>query len=164
MALQFVLEGLRRGERCLYVSFEGNPAQLAPHIRALGTDPDAAARAGLSILYVSPVELQIDSIIDTVFNAIREHGVRRVVIDAVGDLLGAASDLQRLHSYLYALAQHFAVQGVSRRGRQQQRCGDLSHLSPDHSMVVVAHESSASSSDHRIRDQERLVASQHHPR
>jgi circadian clock protein KaiC len=113
MALQFVLEGLRRGERCLYVSFEENPAQLAPHIRALGTDPDAAARAGLSILYVSPVELQIDSIIDTVFNAIREHGVRRVVIDAVGDLLGAASDLQRLHSYLYALAQHFAVQGVS---------------------------------------------------
>jgi circadian clock protein KaiC len=97
----------------MYVSFEENPAQLSPHIRALGTDPDEAARDGLRILYVSPVELQIDSIIDTVFNAIREHDVRRVVIDAVGDLLGAASDLQRLHGYLYALAQHFAVQGVS---------------------------------------------------
>lgn len=113
LALQFVLEGIRRGEPCMYVSFEENPAQLDPHIRALGMEPNEAARRGLTTLYVSPVELQIDSIIDRVFNAIREQGIHRLVIDAVGDLLGAASDLQRLHSYLYALAQHFAVQGVS---------------------------------------------------
>ncbi len=113
LALQFVLEGLRRGEQCMYVSFEENPAQLDPHIRSLGLEPADATKAGLRFLYVSPVELQIDSIITSVFRAINEHGIRRVVIDAVGDLLGAASDMQRLHGYLYALSQHFAVQGVS---------------------------------------------------
>jgi circadian clock protein KaiC len=36
-----------------------------------------------------------------------------VAVDAVGDLIAAANDAQRLHGYMYALAQHFAVQGVT---------------------------------------------------
>lgn len=35
------------------------------------------------------------------------------MIDAVGDLVTAASDTQRLHDYLYSLVQHFAVHGVT---------------------------------------------------
>ncbi len=36
-----------------------------------------------------------------------------MVVDAVGDLVTAASDSQRLHDYLYSLVQHFAVNGVT---------------------------------------------------
>ncbi|MDP9035257.1 MAG: AAA family ATPase [Myxococcota bacterium] len=111
--LQFVAEGLRRGETCTYVSFEENPTQLDAQLRALGIAPDEARRRGLHFIYVSPVELRIDSIIATVFNTIRDTDVRRVVFDAVGDLLSAVSDAQRLPDYLYALAQHFAVKGVT---------------------------------------------------
>ena len=39
--------------------------------------------------------------------------MRRLVIDAVGDLASAASDPQRLHDYLYALVQHFAVSTIT---------------------------------------------------
>jgi circadian clock protein KaiC len=113
LALQFVLEGIRRGEQCLYVSFEENPTQLDGQVRALGIDAKQARGSGLHFLYVSPVELQVDSIIDSIFRTIRGHGIRRVVVDAVGDLIAATNDAQRLHSYLYALAQHFAVEGVS---------------------------------------------------
>ena len=60
-------------------------------------------------MYASPVELQIDSIIVDMFRRIQERGVRRLVIDALGDLASAATDPQRLHDYLYALVQHFAV-------------------------------------------------------
>ena len=35
------------------------------------------------------------------------------MIDAIGDLGVAASDAQRMHDYLYAMVQHFAVLGVS---------------------------------------------------
>ena len=113
LSLQFVLEGVRRGEPCLYVSFEENPSQLQSQLRALGVDPDEVEKKGLRMLYASPVELQIDSVITTIFDAVREGGVRRVVIDAVGDLASAANDSQRLHGYLYALSQHFAVAGVT---------------------------------------------------
>lgn len=113
LGLQFMLEGLRRGEQCLYVSFEENPTQLDAQLHSLGMDPGEARRRGLRFLYVSPVELQIDSIIATVFRMIQESSIRRLAIDAVGDLLAAANDVQRLHNYLYALQQYFAVWGVT---------------------------------------------------
>lgn len=68
---------------------------------------------GLHLLYHSPVELQIDSILVKLFRIIEEKHIKRVAVDAVGDLISAASDLQRLFGYLYALAQHFSVMRVS---------------------------------------------------
>lgn len=112
LSLQFVLEGIRRGDRCLYVNFEENPTQLAEQIHSLGTNPLEATRKGLEIVYRSPVELQIDSIITEIFEAVANRGVRRVVVDSVGDLLAAATDPRRLHDYLYALGQHFSVRDV----------------------------------------------------
>jgi len=113
VGLQFALEGVKRGERVMYVNFQENPAQLRHAISSLGGDPDTAAERGLTLLYASPVELQIDSIVVEIFEAIRTRGVRRLVIDAVGDLASAASDPQRLHDYLYSLIQHVAVRGVT---------------------------------------------------
>ncbi len=113
LSLQFVLEGVKRGEHCVYVSFEENPTQLHSQVRSLGHDPEALEKQGFHFLYVSPVELQIDSIVSTLFQLIQTSNVRRIAIDAVGDLLETTKDRQRLHSYLYALAQHFAVKGVT---------------------------------------------------
>lgn len=112
-ALQFMLEGVRRGEPCLYANFQENPMQLARCLRGLGADVEDAKRRGLHLLYASPVELQVDRIIVGLFRQIEQTGTRRVAIDAVGDLILAASDPQRLHDYLYALVQHFTVKGVT---------------------------------------------------
>jgi circadian clock protein KaiC len=114
LGLQFALEGVRRNEPSLYVNFEENPTQLDTQILSLGVDPAKIRADGvLDFIYDSPVELRIDSILTRIFASIRERGVRRLVIDAVGDLVVAADDRQRMHSYLYALMQHFAVEGVT---------------------------------------------------
>lgn len=113
IGLQFALEGVRHGERCLYVNFQENPTQLSRTIRNLGVDVEEAKRAGLQLFYASPAELQIDSVIVTIFKRIRDEGIKRVVVDAVGDLVTAASDSQRIHDYLYALTQHLTVSGVT---------------------------------------------------
>lgn len=44
---------------------------------------------------------------------IEELEVKRVVIDALGDLIQASSDASRMHDYLYALNQHFSVNGLT---------------------------------------------------
>jgi circadian clock protein KaiC len=98
--LQFALEGARMGEPSLYMNFQENPSQLVRTIRALGVDPEQARAQGLELVYASPVELQIDSIIVDMFRRIQQQGVRRLVIDAVGDLASAATDPQRQHDYL----------------------------------------------------------------
>jgi circadian clock protein KaiC len=111
--LQFVLEGVRRGEACLYANFQENPIQLARSLRCLGADVEEVKRRGLRLMYASPVELQVDRIIVSVFRHMQRADVKRVVIDAVGELVNAASDPRRLHDYLYALVQHFTVRGVT---------------------------------------------------
>ena len=113
IALQFAIEGVRRGEEVMFIHFQENPAQLRRAVANLGYDPALAHEQGLSLMYASPVELQIDSIVARIFETIRTGTVRRLVIDAVGDLAIAANDEQRLHDYLYSLIQHFAVRGVS---------------------------------------------------
>ena len=113
IGLQFALEGAAQGEPTLYMNFQENPSQLIRTIRGLGVDLEHAQEQGLDLVYASPVELQIDSIIVDMFRRIRQGGVRRLVIDAVGDLASAASDPQRLHDYLYALVQHFAVSTIT---------------------------------------------------
>jgi circadian clock protein KaiC len=110
LALQFALEGIRRGEGCLCVNFQENPTQLSRTVDRLARD--AATARALDIMYSSPVELQIDSIIVEMFRRIDASGVRRVVLDAIGDL-AAATEAPRLHDYLYALIQHLAVRGVT---------------------------------------------------
>jgi circadian clock protein KaiC len=113
LALQLALEGCRQGEPSLYLNFQENPSQLARTIRGLGVDLEAAKARGLDLMYASPVELQIDSILTEMFRRMEGQGIQRVVIDAVGDLAAGASDSQRLHDYLYSLLQYFAVNGVT---------------------------------------------------
>ncbi|MEJ7596272.1 MAG: ATPase domain-containing protein [Kofleriaceae bacterium] len=113
LALQFVLDGVKRGEPGLYVNFQENPTQLARSVKGLGIDLSEAQKLGLHFLYASPVELQIDSILVELFRTIQDRNIKRVVVDSVGDLVGAASDLTRLYSYLYALMQHFVARRVA---------------------------------------------------
>lgn len=111
LALQFALDGVRRGEPSLCLNFQENPSQLSRTIGRLAGDTDIAA--ALEVLYFSPVELRIDAIIGRLFRRIEEKGIRRVVLDAVGDLAASTSEPQRLHDYLYALTQHLAVRGIT---------------------------------------------------
>ena len=111
LALQFALAGVRRGEPVLFINFQENPSQLVRHLRSLGASESDIASFGFQ--YVSPVELQIDSILVSVFKTVTERGIRRVAIDAIGDLEHAAADVQRLQNYLYAFVQHMTVRGVT---------------------------------------------------
>lgn len=112
VCLQFILEGVRQGEPGLYVNFQENPTQLAHSYKNVGF-ATAAERSGLNLMYRSPVELQVDSILVEIFRIVKEKGIKRLVIDAVGDLDTATDDRQRMHDYLYALGQHLAVLEVS---------------------------------------------------
>jgi circadian clock protein KaiC len=113
LGIQFVLEGLRLGERCLLVNFQENPTQLAHQMEEIGGALDGDLRGRLELLYYSAVELSIDKIVVSIFESLRKTTIRRVVIDAIGDLAIAAGDATRMHDYLYAMVQHFAVMGVT---------------------------------------------------
>jgi circadian clock protein KaiC len=111
--LCFAMEGIRRREPSLYLNFQENPVQLARTIGELGFDVEEMESQGLTLHYCSPVELQIDSIIVDLFDIVRERGVRRVGIDALGALALAAEESERFHDYMYAMTQRFSTGGVT---------------------------------------------------
>lgn len=111
LAMQFIVAGLRAGNSCLYVNFQENPSQLEQMMIQLGFD--ATQREKLRLIHISPVELSIDRIIVELFQHLRSSVTQRVVIDAAGDLAVAAVNAERIHDYLYAMIQHFAVNDVT---------------------------------------------------
>ena len=106
--------GVADGESSLLVSLQETPTQLRRAIRSLGwNDGDLLAAGKFDLLYQSPVELQIDVVVDEIFQRMRHDRVRRIVIDALGDLEHGAADPGRFSDYMYALAQHLAAERVS---------------------------------------------------
>lgn len=114
LGLHFLRQGVEEGEAGLLVNFQESPSQMSRTIRSFGWDAPALLGPGrLEIFHTSPVELQIDTIVQEMFLRIEAHGARRVVIDALGDLNTAAGDSRRFSNYMYALTQEFAARQVT---------------------------------------------------
>ncbi len=151
-ALQFAMAALanKNEGNALIINFQENPTQLARSIRHLTGSNEKPA--GLELMYISPVEIQVDSVIVSLFNRIEKEKFARIAVDSIGDLAIAASDSDRLHDYLYALVQHFAVRGVTslmtsesfypltEQGSLEARMDRISYMSDNIIMLNLIHD------------------------
>ena len=113
IGLHFICEGALKGEPGLYVGFQENPNQLARIMSSFGWDPEKLMNDGFELMYRSPVEMQLDSVTSELFQRVREGNIKRVVIDALGDLERCSIDRQRFSDFIYALTQWFAAENVT---------------------------------------------------
>jgi circadian clock protein KaiC len=114
LALQFLLEGARRGEPGILFTLEETPAQIRAVAKSFGWDlAPLEAEGRLVIRYTSPVELVTDRFLDGVLREIGSVGARRIVLDSLtGMSLGVASP-RRFRELVYALTKHVRVAGVT---------------------------------------------------
>ncbi len=114
LGLHFIREGARNSERCLFVGFQENPAQMARIMHNLGWNTsELLGNGNFEMMYRSPVEMQLDSVAAEIFERVRAGKVQRIVIDALGDLERCSIDTQRFADFMYALTQWFAVENVT---------------------------------------------------
>jgi circadian clock protein KaiC len=114
LSLHFIHAGVEIEERGLYVGFQENPVQLARALANFGWDPKRLLNGDVfEHMYHSPVEMKLDQVVLDLFRKVRERKIRRVVIDAMGDLKRSSFDQQRFTEYMYSLTQWFAVEGVT---------------------------------------------------
>lgn len=107
LALGFALDAAKRGECTVFVSFQEDPSQLREIARKFGWDLEKGEANGhLRLLYVSPVELDLDEHMLKIVDAIETSGAGSVVIDSVSDLEASAYDQERFASYMYSLIQY----------------------------------------------------------
>jgi len=114
LALHFIREGVLRDEPGLYVGLQENPSQMARIMLNLGWNAsELLGNGNFELMYQSPVEMQLDSVAGEVFQRVRAGKIRRIVIDALGDLERCSMDKQRYADFIYALTQWFAVENVT---------------------------------------------------
>jgi circadian clock protein KaiC len=113
MSLQFMAEGLRRNEPCVYVSFQESRPQLEAKARHFGLHLEKEIAAGrLDVVSVQPVELGLDAIASQIRHSVISLGARRVVIDSISELQRADNG-GRFADYLWALVHAIRRDGAT---------------------------------------------------
>lgn len=125
LGLHFLRAGIEDGEPGLLVGFQESPTQLERILRSFGWRHDEiAGKNKLDILYASPMDLAIDAVAAEILRRLRENGVRRLMLDSLGDLRHNAREPRRFIDFVYALMQHLARQNVTGLFTLQTAVGD----------------------------------------
>lgn len=114
LGLHFLMEGVRNGEPGLLVTLQETPSMLRIFARNYGWDLEKYEADGLlRLLYSSPVEIGVDEHAETIHQAIKKMGARRVVVDSLKDIELATPGKVRYKDYLYSLVNAFRAEGIS---------------------------------------------------
>jgi len=102
--LNFIHQGLRDEERCLYVSFQETAQQLTRKAAEFGWDLSAELESGrLAIQHVPVGELDLDVLAAAVRRELARGGIRRVVIDSLAEMVFAARESERFPAFARGL-------------------------------------------------------------
>ena len=114
LCLHFLLEGIRKQEPGLLITFQETPSMLRAFARGFGWDLEQLEAEGLLyLLYSSPVEMGVDEHAHVIRRAIAETGARRVAMDSLKDIELATPDKVRYKDYIYSLVNDFRRQGIT---------------------------------------------------
>jgi circadian clock protein KaiC len=114
IGLHFIREGVVRDEPSLYVGLQENPTQLVRVMNNFGWNADELMKnKNFELMYRSPVEVQLDEVATEIFHRVKAGKVKRIVIDALGDLERGGLDSERFGDFVYALTQWFARENVT---------------------------------------------------
>jgi circadian clock protein KaiC len=114
LGLHLLLDGARKGEPGILFTLEETPDQLRGVAQGFGWDLRPLEERGLiTLVYVSPVELQTDWFLDRVLKEVTQRRARRAVLDSLTSMaVGVQSD-RRFKELVYAFTKHFRALGVT---------------------------------------------------
>jgi circadian clock protein KaiC len=102
--LRWLTQGVDRGKRCLYVTFQDTADQLVGVAATFGWDLISAdASKNVSISYVPMGDLDLDVLATAVRSELDEHATSRTVIDSMSELVFAAREGNRFPAYMRSL-------------------------------------------------------------
>jgi len=96
LGIQFIAEGLMRGEPSIVAMFEELPNEFMQRSASFGFDLSKNLKDGsLRLIYLRPLDLSVDETVHEIVNAVKEIGCKRLVIDSlVGFEMALAPDFR----------------------------------------------------------------------
>src|SRR5580700_5364536 len=119
LALQFLLEGIRQGERCLYVTLSESERELRSvatrHGWAMaGIDvfelvpPEASLDPDQELTLFHPAEMELSETTKSILDRVREVSPKRVVFDSLSEMRLLSQSSLRYRRQILALKNFFA--------------------------------------------------------
>jgi circadian clock protein KaiC len=84
VGMQFIDEGLKRGEPGIVAIFEELPAEHVERAKMFGIDLATPQKDGkLKLIYLRPLDLSVDETVHEIVKCVKEIGAKRLVIDSL---------------------------------------------------------------------------------
>jgi circadian clock protein KaiC len=113
-AVQFVHEGLQRGERCLLVGMEESPSAIVKIAATYGVRLAKYIHSGqLTMLHRRPPNLNIYQMAQEIRDTVTTREITRVIFDAMSDIQTNVAGARALHDYVSALVVLFESRGIT---------------------------------------------------
>jgi circadian clock protein KaiC len=145
LGLQFIVDGLRRNERTLYVLLTENVAELR-HVAAkhgwslegvhlyAASHSDSKPEADRSYTIFHPAEAELDEVFAGLLMALEQSKAERVVFDSLSELRYLAQDTLRYRRLILTLKERLARCGATTLLLDYQESGN-----PDHQLETICH-------------------------
>ena len=118
LALQFLIEGAKRGEKGLYISLAESEAELRHVAASHGMNlenveickispPEIAGETGQQYTVFQPAEVELADVLETILSKVRDLAPSRIIIDSMSELRMLARDSLRYRRQVLSLKQFF---------------------------------------------------------
>ncbi len=145
LGLQFLIEGVRLGEKCLYITLSETREELDAVARSHGwtldgleimdlTDSGDRLTDGSQYTVFHPSEVELDETTRAVLAEVERVNPVRVVFDSLSEMRMLASDPLRFRRQILALKQYFLTRNCT-----VLLLDDRTSQSPDRQLESVAH-------------------------
>lgn len=106
VGLQYILEGARRGEKGLIISYRESPSLLVDKVRAFGMDLATPMEQGLvRVFHHVPIDTGVDELLCEMLREIEAFDPERLTLDSVAEIEHAVIDERRRRSVLVCFAE-----------------------------------------------------------
>jgi len=114
ICIQFLAAGARIGQRGLLVLLQENPTDLFTDARSIGIDLPRLERDKLiTIMFLSPINICVDEVLYSIRQLVINHGISRVVLDSLSDLINSISDDNYMKDFVFTLTDLFGCNGIT---------------------------------------------------
>lgn len=118
LALQFLIEGAKRGEKGLFISLAESEVELRHVVDSHGfnldnvtickiSPPEIAAQSNQQYTVFQPAEVELADVLETILAKVREVNPSRVAIDSMSEVRMLARDTLRYRRQVLGLKQFF---------------------------------------------------------
>ena len=115
IAAAFIIDSCKRGEKCLYLSYEESPGQLIQNLRSIGFDLERWVKKGLlKIVSTRPAFVGLEMHLLDLYKLLDDFKPTSVAIDPLTSLIGQAdeSEIQSMLTRMIDVLKSRAITGV----------------------------------------------------